>query len=345
MEYTKAYKDEKPSQYLVDRHWHDIFPLMKKRYLFSGVDNFLFYDLWENGHVNENVFAYSNGAGDERAVVFYNNKYDRAAGWIKQSDPYAVKTGNGDEVVMMSRSISEGLNLTAEDDKYCIFQEHRSRLWFIRKSREVCEKGLFVMLNGFEYQVYLNVHQVSDQADHRYKILCEFLNGRGCEDIETAYRRTAKLPAKQVRLWPRVARYAAAASVIFFVGFGGYKYYQYDQTISLGAEYYQPMDAIYRSPEDNTLKELAKVFKNVETGDNLTETIAQLRKFYSLAKSDEYSDYSLYTVDIAWNLAVAHLKNNDRKEAIKVLEEIIQDNQGKAIADKAAELIKKIEKI
>ena len=188
MEYTKAYKDEKPSQYLVDRHWHDIFPLMKKRYLFSGVDNFLFYDLWEDGRVNENVFAYSNGAGDERAVVFYNNKYDRAAGWIKQSDPYAVKTGNGDEVVMKSRSISEGLNLTAEDDKYCIFQEHRSRQWFIRKSSEVCEKGLFVMLNGFEYQVYLNVHQVSDQADHRYKILCDFLGGRGCEDIETAWQ-------------------------------------------------------------------------------------------------------------------------------------------------------------
>ena len=171
------------------------------------------------------------------------------------------------------------------------------------------------------------------------------LIGRIGKQSEAAFRRVAQLPAKQVRLWPRVARYAAAASVIFFVGFGGYKYYQYDQTISLGAEYYQPMDAIYRSPEDNTLKELAKVFKNVETGDNLTETITQLTKFYSLAKSDEYSDYSLYTVDIAWNLAVAHLKNNDRKEAIKVLEEIIQDNQGKAIADKAAELIKKIEKI
>ena len=169
--------------------------------------------------------------------------------------------------------------------------------------------------------------------------------GRIGKQSETAYRRTAKLPAKQVRLWPRVARYAAAASVIFFVGFGGYKYYQYDQTISLGAEYYQPMDAIYRSPEDNTLKELSSVFKDVETGDNLAETIGQLTKFYSLAKSDEYSDYSLYTVDIAWNLAIAHLKDNDRKAAIKILEEIIQDNQGKAIADKAAELIKKIEKI
>ena len=171
------------------------------------------------------------------------------------------------------------------------------------------------------------------------------LIGRIGKQSEAAFRRVAQLPAKQVRLWPRVARYAAAASVIFFVGFGGYKYYQYDQTISLGVEYYQPIDGIYRSPEDNTIKELSNVFKNVETGDNLTETIEQLTKFYTLAKSDEYSDYSVYTVDIAWNLAIAHLKDNDRKAAIKILEEIIQDNQGKAIADKAAELIKKIEKI
>ncbi len=189
MEYTKAYKDEKPNQYLVDRHWHDIFPLMKKRYLFSGVDNFLFYDLWDNGQVNENVFAYSNGCGNERTVVFYNNKYERAVGWIKQSDPYAVKTGSGEnDVKLVSRSISEGLNLTSEDDKYCIFREHKSGLWFIRKSSEICEKGLFVMLNGFEYQVLLDIQQVSDFDDHRYKILCETLNGKGCEDIETAWQ-------------------------------------------------------------------------------------------------------------------------------------------------------------
>ena len=188
MEYTKAYKDEKPSQYLVDRHWREIFPLMKKRYLFSGVENFLFYDLWQDGVVNENVFAYSNGAGNERTFVVYNNKYDRAYGWIKQSDPYAVKTGNGDETKLVSRSISEGLNLNGEDDKYCIFRENRSGLWYIRKSKEIYEKGLFVMLNGFEYQVYMDVHQVTDEEDGRYRILCEHLNGAGCEDIESAWQ-------------------------------------------------------------------------------------------------------------------------------------------------------------
>ena len=185
MEYMKAYKDEQVNQGLVDRHWHDIFPLMKKRYLFANVENFLFYDLWENDHVNENVFAYSNGCGNERTVVFYNNKYDRACGWIKQSNPFAVKTENGTELI--TRSISEGLNLTAEDDKYCIFREHRSGLWYIRKSSEICQKGIFVALNGFEYQVLLDVQQVTDTSDHRYKILCETLNGKGCEDLESAW--------------------------------------------------------------------------------------------------------------------------------------------------------------
>lgn len=188
MEYTKAYKDEKASDYLVDRHWKEIFPLMKKRYLFSGVENFLLYDLWQEGSVNENVFAYSNGTDRERTLVLYNNKYDSAYGWIKQSDPYAVKTGNNEDIRLESKSLADGLMLSNEDDKYCIFKENRSGLWYIRKSSEIWEKGLFVMLKGFEYQVYVDIHQVSDYADCRYKLLCEFLNGKGCEDIESAWQ-------------------------------------------------------------------------------------------------------------------------------------------------------------
>ena len=188
MEYTKAYKDEKPSQYLVDRHWKEIFPLMKKRYLFSDVENFLFFDFVQDGHVNENVFAYTNGAGKERVLVVYNNKYDRAYGWIKDSNQYAVKTGNGDEIKLVSRSLAQGLNLNGEDDKFFIFQENKSGLWFIRKSKDICEQGMFIMLNGFEVQVFMNIHQVTDSADGRYRILCDFLNGAGCEDIETAWQ-------------------------------------------------------------------------------------------------------------------------------------------------------------
>lgn len=190
MEFTKAYRNETPDQNLINRHWHDIFPLMKKRYVFANVENFLFYDVWDNGHVNENIFAYSNSCGNEYSVVFYNNKYERAQGWIKQSCEYAIKVGDGDDkhVEMRSKSISEGLNLHAEDNKFVIFREHRSGLWFIRRSREICERGMYIGLNGFEYQVYMDIHEVADGADHKYQILCDTLQGRGCYDLEVEWQ-------------------------------------------------------------------------------------------------------------------------------------------------------------
>lgn len=190
MEFTKAYRDERPDEGLVARHWRDIFPLMHKRYIFSGVEDFLFYDVWDPaGWVNENIFAYSNKWGDEKSVVFYNNKYDRAQGWIKQSCEYAVKTGSGDQqqVHMETKSIGEALGLSYSEDKFCIFREHRTGGWFIRRSREVCDRGLFTMLNGFEYQVYMDIREVSDTADHKYSILCDLLNGAPCADLEVAW--------------------------------------------------------------------------------------------------------------------------------------------------------------
>lgn len=186
MEFTKAYRDESPDQDLINRHWHDIFPLMKKRYLFANVDNFLFYDVWDNGGVNENIFAYSNSAGSERAVVFYNNKYDRAQGWIKQSCEYAVKNGEG--VEMKSKTLSEGLGLSPDDDKFMIFREQRTGLWYVRRSREICERGMFVSLNGFEYQVLMDIHEVADMPDGRYRTLCDTLQGRGCYDLEVEWQ-------------------------------------------------------------------------------------------------------------------------------------------------------------
>ncbi|MCB0201625.1 MAG: alpha-amylase, partial [Anaerolineae bacterium] len=70
MEYRRAYYDETPDGWLVSRHQREIFPLLHKRYLFAEVDNFRLYDFFSaEGGVNEDVFAYSNHSGDERALV------------------------------------------------------------------------------------------------------------------------------------------------------------------------------------------------------------------------------------------------------------------------------------
>ena len=189
MEYMRAYRDEQPDQYLLDRHWHDIFPLVKKRYLFAGVEDFLFYDVWSNGSVNDNVFAYSNRAGNEFAVVFYNNKYDRADGWIKVSCPYAVKTGSGEnDKKLVTRTLGEGLALNSGNDYYLVFQEQRSGLWFIRKNTDIIEHGMYTSLNGFESQVFWNIRQEKDDEDSKWSTLCAFLNGRGTPDMEIAWQ-------------------------------------------------------------------------------------------------------------------------------------------------------------
>ena len=189
MEYTRAYRDEQVDQGLLDRHWHDIFPLMHKRYLFAPVENFLFYDVWNNGVVNENVFAYSNVVGTERTIVFYNNKYERASGWINRSCEYAVKIGSGDnDKAMESKTLSESMGFTKGEDNYVIFREHRSSMWYLRRSDDIIDNGLFVALNGFEAQVYLDVHQESDTDDKMYRQLNAFLNGRGTPDLTTAWQ-------------------------------------------------------------------------------------------------------------------------------------------------------------
>jgi hypothetical protein len=45
MEYRRAYWEESVDEELVRRHEAEIFPLMRKRYLFAGHENFAFYDL------------------------------------------------------------------------------------------------------------------------------------------------------------------------------------------------------------------------------------------------------------------------------------------------------------
>lgn len=188
MEYTRSYRDEQPDEYLIERHKREIFPLLKNRRLFCGVEDFLFYDLRNEHGVNENVFAYSNRFQGEYSLVFYNNRYERASGWIKQSCPYSIKTGSGEsDKKLVTKTLGESLALSHESDFYLIMQEQRSNLWYIRKSADILTHGLFVALNGFESQVFLNISQKKDDDGHLKEVF-NFLNGSGTTDLKIAWQ-------------------------------------------------------------------------------------------------------------------------------------------------------------
>ncbi|MEW6566149.1 MAG: alpha-amylase family glycosyl hydrolase [Spirochaetota bacterium] len=188
MEYRRAYRDEAPDQELIARHEREIFPLLKKRRLFAGSENFALYDLYTpDGSVNENVFAYSNRLGDERALVFYNNSFHRASGWIRNAVPSTQKGPNGTKI-LQHKNLAEALGLSNNPNCFTLLREQRSDRWFIRSSREISEKGLFIALDGYQSQVFLDIHEIEDNQLGHWRRLNDELAGRGVPDLHAAFQ-------------------------------------------------------------------------------------------------------------------------------------------------------------
>jgi len=185
MEYYRPYWDEKQDSYLVQRHQSDIFPLLKRRDLFSDVENFSLYDFYTgDGRVNEDVFAYSNSNGREYALVVYHNHFGSTSGWINTSASYLNKTSGSLE----NKRLLEGLGLVADNHLYIIFKDSASGMEFIRTSREIAEKGLYFELNAYTCHVFIDFKQVDDNGLGQYAQLTAYLNGRGVPSIDEAMK-------------------------------------------------------------------------------------------------------------------------------------------------------------
>jgi hypothetical protein len=198
MEYRRAYWDEQPEAHLIGRHQREIFPLLHRRHLFADVQHFLLYDFFTaEGHVNEDVLAYSNRNGGERVLVIYHNRFASARGWIRTSVAYSVKTGEGDERTLTRKGLGEGLGLHAGGDYFCIFRDHVSGLEYIRNSQELHETGLYIELDAYKCHVFLDLHEVRDNEQHHYSHLAAYLNGRGVPSVEEALTETLMQPIRQ----------------------------------------------------------------------------------------------------------------------------------------------------
>ena len=189
MEYRYAKWDEQPDQELIERHAREIFPLIKRRHLFSEVKYFLLYDFFTpEGQVNENVFAYSNRAGEEQTLVIYHNKFESAQGWVRSSVASLFKSGEGEEHIMIQKDLGEGLGLHDDQTYYCIFRDHVTGFEYIRHSRELYEKGLYVELGAYKYHVFIDFREIRDNEWHHYARITNSLNGRGVPCIEEAFK-------------------------------------------------------------------------------------------------------------------------------------------------------------
>ncbi|MBL0224394.1 MAG: alpha-amylase [Geobacteraceae bacterium] len=183
MEYKQSYWNEEPDGHLVWLHEQRIFPLLRRRWLFSGSENFVLYDFYAGDAVDENVFAYSNRVGDQRGLVLYHNRYAATSGWIRESTAFAVK-GGGDAIELRRTTLAEALDLVNDEQTYYSFRDHTLGLVFLRNSRELSTQGLYAGLGEYEFHVFTDFREIRDDADGTWGRLCAALNGRGVADLE-----------------------------------------------------------------------------------------------------------------------------------------------------------------
>lgn len=185
MEFKRSYLDETPDRGFIARHEHEIFPLFRLRPLFSGVEHFYLFDYMRaDGTIDENVFAYSNGQGEQRSLVFYNNHWERSSGRIHSSCAFAQKLGQGTKR-LETVNLAKALGVQAAPDNYVIMREIRSGLWYIYRSLDIAERGLSVALEGYQSKVFLNIVNVHD-TEGRYARLYEIVDSKGIADLDDA---------------------------------------------------------------------------------------------------------------------------------------------------------------
>jgi hypothetical protein len=216
MEYRRAYHEEQPDPWLVARHEREISPLLHRRQLFAEVNDFLLYDFYtDQGHVNEDVFAYSNRSGNERALVVFNNRYASTRGWIRLSCAYAEKTTGGKH--MRQRTLGDAFGLAGESGAFVAYRDSFTGLEYLHRSPVVSEQGLNLELRAYETNVLLDWRDLHDDAGHPWSYLCDRLGGRGVPSLDDALRNLQLEPvhnALRALLDPGLAKTLAGCSTM-----------------------------------------------------------------------------------------------------------------------------------
>ena len=184
MEYQRPRYDETPDHWLVERHEREVAPLLKRRWLFAESSNFLLYDFFQaSGSVDENVFAYSNRNGGERALVVYNNRYGTAHGTIDFSAAYADKA---QRPTAAADGCAEGLGFGTGPATVLAWRDSLTGLEYLRRANDLAERGLTLDLHAYQCHVFLNWRELYATAEQPWDRLCDHLNGRGVPNLEDA---------------------------------------------------------------------------------------------------------------------------------------------------------------
>jgi glycosidase len=137
-------------------HWaRTIVPLLRRRGAFSGTDRFHLYDaIDDGGHVVEDVYAFTNGAGADRNLVLVHHRHAETTVRIDHSIA-AAPPGGGAARTSVRLADALGLHGAGAPGDEALVRLHDARTgWKLQRTAgELRREGLRVTLGPYEARV------------------------------------------------------------------------------------------------------------------------------------------------------------------------------------------------
>lgn len=145
--------------------------------------------------------------------------------------------------------------------------------------------------------------------------------------------------ARSIMLW------ACSIAALFVIFFGVYKEKRYRDLSAIVSPYYSEYSMSNYSRGDldsTTVAHLYTLFINIKEQRDVSDIIEELESVYASLDSD--FSYNIFSNDIAFNLALAYIKDDQIDKAIPILEKLAADNPDTPVALKAQEIIHRLKK-
>ncbi|HEY6438151.1 MAG TPA: hypothetical protein VIY47_16285, partial [Ignavibacteriaceae bacterium] len=133
---------------------------------------------------------FTNRAGNQSALVLYNNSYYETEGSVAFSNPKTISNTGG---IKRPHHLSELLNFKPFKEYYYIYTDHRTQLQYLISGKEIAEQGFKIQLFGYQYRVCLIFREVFD-SEGNYEKLFHLLNGKGVSSVDEALKEMELLP-------------------------------------------------------------------------------------------------------------------------------------------------------
>lgn len=167
--------------------------------------------------------------------------------------------------------------------------------------------------------------------------LVKGIRSQDAEKEKPLIQQNTKHKTRTIMLW------ACSIAALLVIIFGVRNELRYRELSSIVSPYYSEysMKDYSRGDIDSvTVAHLYTLFNNIQTQRNVSDIIKELEPIYASLDTD--FTYSAFANDIAMNLALAYIKDDQIDKAIPVLKKLEQDNPDTPIAAKAGEILKKL---